>query len=174
MDYSCNPHTYQTDNLKWLKSFKVFTAIIAGPLVCLTLITTSGLLLLVARRAAAQRSERLRWQGVLTVISTTAAYLASYLPAMLFYAAREITPSVDQFITIKRVAYFLTNMNIMANFFVYSLTVSSFREFLIKRVTRLPGTSSLVVRLRPRHVMQVGGNSSAELRKEGPVHETLF
>ena len=100
-----------------------------------TLIVTSVLLLIVASRAASQHGETLRWEGVTTVLLTVGVFFLSYLPFSLWLMA--YLCGVEKSTTSIRAIIHITNLNIMANFFVYSLTVRSFRHFLKVKISEL-------------------------------------
>ena len=83
---------------------------------------TSGLMLWEARRVAGHHNQRLRWEGVMTVLLTCTVYYISFIPHTLTSAIK----SREYF----KFAEFLLNLNIISNFFIYTLTVKSFRTFL--------------------------------------------
>ena len=125
LDYTCD-YTQHIAPSWMLRASEVFTF---GriTLALIVLITTSVLLLLKARKLALKRGKTLRWQGVVTVTMTTAVYLISSIPwAMVSLLSLVITLNVAAW----RTALFISNLNIMANFYVYSLNVQSFRHFI--------------------------------------------
>ena len=99
------------------------------------LIGTSITLLVVARKAADRLRDSLRWEGVTTVLVTVAVYLLSTIPplaeAIAVLAKYKINMSASH------AAYQLMRVAVMTNFFIYCLTVSSFREFLKSRILPL-------------------------------------
>ena len=132
LDYTCS--YMQTDAPAWLEwSAAVFT--FGGLLLAfIVLVLTSSLLLLKARKLALERGKCLRWQGVLTVVTTTVVYLVSNLPwFVVTLSSLAVSPSTSTW----RAVLFISNLNIMANFYVYSLTVASFREFLCTSARQL-------------------------------------
>ena len=84
---------------------------------------TSVLLLHEARRVAYTHRQHLRWEGVVTVLLTCIAYYISSLPHTFLLFFQD-----DNYL---KVAEFLLNINVMINFWVYTLTVRSFRTFLV-------------------------------------------
>jgi len=102
---------------------------------CTTLLVTSVLLLIVASRAASRHGETLRWEGVTTVLLTVGVFFISFLPygVWIVTASQGIKYSNTSLLVITH----LTNLNVMANFFVYSLTVRSFRHFLKVKISEL-------------------------------------
>ena len=100
-----------------------------------TIITSTVLILKEARNFVRRKHEKLRWQGIMTVVFTATVYSLSFLPITVYFIAKplvEISLSVPGPFHIEyyRVASSVVNCNILANFFVYSLTVDSFRSFL--------------------------------------------
>ena len=105
------------------------SAIIPTSLIILT--TFSTLYYLIESRKAAERSGgRMRWQGMVTVTVTAICYCISVLPF-----------TISLFITFRsncnftRTAWYLTAINIMSNFYIYSLTIPSFRRFIWLKVS---------------------------------------
>ena len=113
----------------------------------LTLTITSVLILIVARRSATRHGERLRWMGVATVILTVGLYQLSQLPMTVVIISHYVL-GVEPSSTTFRASMQVTHLNIMANFFVYALTVRSFRTFLKLKMTFL--LSFLRMSRRPR------------------------
>ena len=78
--------------------------------------------------------ERLRWQGIITVVLNAAVYTLSFLPMIIYFATEPLIEKDPMprhfFVEFYRVATSALSFNLLANFFVYSLTVSSFRSFL--------------------------------------------
>ena len=92
----------------------------------LVVILTSLLLVAEAKRAAARANRAVRWPGILTVVLTGAVVVISFGPIAVFWLTDEKNYSAE---TIRSAAT-LFNLNFMANFFIYAMTVQSFREFL--------------------------------------------
>ena len=98
----------------------------------MTLVT----LLIVAKKAANDHRERLKWEGVTTVLFTVGVFYVSYLPFVAFNLVLDILdynadPRID------RALLSLQYLNILANIFVYSLTIQSFRNFLKVKICQL-------------------------------------
>ena len=91
-----------------------------------TVIITSLLLVEEAKRVASKNNRAVRWEGILTVILTGAVVVISFGPIALLWLA----PSINFSPTILRTFGVLFNLNVMTNFFIYAMTVQSFREFL--------------------------------------------
>ena len=103
----------------------------------IAIIVTSVLLLTVARKSAARHGSTLRWEGVITVLLTVGVLLVSQLPYLLLFVVLVFKLLVPANLTAVRAVIHLTSLNIMSNFFVYSLTVRSFRNFLKMKISLL-------------------------------------
>ena len=86
----------------------------------------------VARRVRKESS--LRWQGILTVVLTATVFLLSTVPWTLHRIAEPfLSPPPDNVYfhtTLKRVAEYLSMLSVASNFYVYCVTVPSFRRLL--------------------------------------------
>jgi hypothetical protein len=68
-----------------------------------------------------------RWEGISTIVLTVVVLLVSFLPDTVIVVS---TYFGVKYRTAALRTDRLTYLNIMGNFFIYSLTVPSFREFL--------------------------------------------
>ena len=103
-----------------------------------TLVVSTVLILKEARKVLKRTQESLRWQGITTVISTATIYIIAFLPATVYFVAeRFVEKDPDRpglfHVEFLRVAVGFLQLNILSNFFIYSLTVNSFREFLVTK-----------------------------------------
>ena len=101
----------------------------------ITVILTSLLLVIEAKRAASRNNRAVRWEGILTVILTGAVVVVSFGLILVFW----FTPKIHYSVAITRSAGILFNLNVMANFFIYAMTVQSFREFLKEKLREIFG-----------------------------------
>jgi hypothetical protein len=89
-----------------------------------------------SREASRRGRGRLRWQGILTVTLTAVIFCVASLPKVLVRFSRIFAPmiSVDlefgTYVSLSRISHFLMALNIMSNFYIYCLTVQSFRAFI--------------------------------------------
>jgi hypothetical protein len=127
-EYICTYDFYSPSIPKWFPMYGVIISLIGSILMYTTLIVTSILILVTARRAASRQRESVKWEGITTVVLTVVVLLVSYLPytVSLVSSVFGVKYSSNLWRTFSRLTY----LNIMANFFIYSLTVPSFREFL--------------------------------------------
>lgn len=145
--YFCNP-TFVSPKWKLLLPISFF---VIGVIPNLIIIITTVFLLYQAKQAVASKDNqgknsgkgKLKWQGIMTVVLTASAYIVSYLPVTVYFiAANFVKMNFEDLgwfhLDYHRVAVSLTHTNIMANFFVYSLTVESFRIFLKQTMTCTP------------------------------------
>ena len=119
---------------------------ILRPVIALVVIIIPGAVVLVstvlilreARKAVRRTSESLRWQGITTVVLTATVYVAAFLPYTVycisepFVAKDPDTPGVFH-VEFFRFAAGILEVHILSNFFIYSLTVTSFRVFLVSK-----------------------------------------
>ena len=81
------------------------------------------------------RKTKMKWQGIITVVLTATVFVMSYLPVSIYFMVANYVSknpaSLGWFhLDFHRVAVSLIHTNITANFYIYSLTVRSFRVFL--------------------------------------------
>ena len=115
------------------------------------MIATSALLLMAAKRSAARQGHGLQGSGVITVLLTVMVLIISNVPLFMMLVMETMIPGFEVGGTTWRVAAFLQYLNIMANFFIYALTVSSFKEFLkVKTLTLLSSLGVTIEGQRPQ------------------------
>ena len=134
-DYRVYDGSYQYTKTIWTILLPV-TALIALFAPNVTIIVSTVLLLKEAKKAVKGTRESLRWQGIMTVVLTATVYSVSYLPITVYFIAEDLVEKYQEpaafFMEFYRVAGSVMIFNILSNFFVYSLTVDSFRSFLKK------------------------------------------
>ena len=121
----------------WLYIKPLFILIFLLAPIGLVMITSLYLLVL-AKRVAHRGRENLKWQGIVTTVTTATVFCISFLP-LLVYLMLELI--LDQkFASLKMYDHFciaalsIYSLNIISNFYIYSLTVSSFRCFVLSRL----------------------------------------
>jgi hypothetical protein len=137
--YFCNP-TFSSP--KW-KLLVPISFVAKGVIPNIMIMFTTTFLLYKANKSIKNREKagkgKLKWQGVMTVVLTASMYIISYLPVTVYFIAANFV-SFDPsdlgwfHLEFHRVAVSLTHTNIMSNFFVYSLTVDSFRTFVKQKM----------------------------------------
>ena len=97
-----------------------------------------------ARKSAKRVHGSVPWQGALTVVLTAVFYCISTLPISVYYIGNRFvsqdptTPFLFQFY---RMAFYLAMLNVMCNFYIYALTIKSFRRFLLSKVAPIVSVS---------------------------------
>ena len=101
-------------------------------------VVSTVLILREARKLVRRTRENLRWQGITTVVLTATVYVTAFLPYTIYFMAEPFVkkdpdnPGVF-YVEFFRVANGILEFHILSNFFIYSLTVTSFRRFLVKK-----------------------------------------
>ena len=105
-------------------------------------VISTAWLLFTAKNAVKDSRRGLKWQGILTVSITALLHTASFLPYNIYFMAE---PFVQKdpvnpgpfYIEFYRASSGFMALHVLSNFFVYSLTVASFRDFLLKHIRRM-------------------------------------
>ena len=137
-EYNCNYDHYSSSAPTWYLVYYVISVLLVSILPYTTLIVTSILILVTARRAAFLQKRSVKWKGVTTVVLTVVVLLVSFLPYVVVLMSHIF--GVKYSGTLWRASIRITYLNIMANFFIYSLTVPSFREFLKLKMSAILST----------------------------------
>ena len=156
LNYISYTLSYRTDRAPvWLNWYSLVCSSLVILIPCLILAVASVLIFMVAQKAATRHNERLRREGTVAVLLTVGVFFVSFLPNCIIDVAWNagIGPS-DFDDTLLRTTYFLTYFNTMANFYVYSLTVRSFRRFLREKISELLRLNSFFVSLTADVQMQ--------------------
>ena len=101
---------------------------------CLVVLTTFCLLI-EAKKVVSRSRESLKWQGIMTTVLTATVFCLSLLPYTAYRVGESIV-TVDErsnssfHTTFYRVAISFLSLNTISNFYIYCLTVSSFRAFI--------------------------------------------
>ena len=119
--------------------FYVFETTVTLLLPCVIVIVAAipTLRVLFKGREVSKRAHgKLRWQGILTVILTAAVLCTSCLPYLIFFYIkhRQYLKDPKTLADLYRVARYLPLLNIVSNFYIYCLTVVSFRKFLLSKL----------------------------------------
>ena len=143
--------TYEIDfNVSYSRDGATSTRLVVGSLqitIIAIIILTSVLtlrLLFKARDISRRGNGSVRWQGILTVSLTAAVFCISSLPSFLYFIAEPFVDEAEPLpgffhVQLKRISEYSYLVNVMSNFYIYSLTVPSFRRFLRTHVFFLSG-----------------------------------
>jgi hypothetical protein len=119
-----------------LKNWQGVVLILWLTIPSVVVIAMSTLVLKEARKAR-REGESLKWRGVSTVLLTAALFCVSTIPTVLLLLAKYIVGNgipLSTEVKYRRSAGFLKQLNIMANIYIYTITVPSFRQFLRSRI----------------------------------------
>ena len=99
------------------------------------IVSTTLCLLIEARKIVSRSRECLKWPGIVTTVLTATVFSLSSLPYTAYIVGESIVSVDDKskssfYTTFFRVALSLTYLNIISNFYIYSLTLTSFRAFI--------------------------------------------
>ena len=132
----------------------MITALVVKIPIVLVIAATSGIMiyLLKSRKAARQTGGDQRWQGILTVVATAIVYCVAMVPQSVdnFFINfdKKINPATG------RTLGLLFTLNIMMNFYIYSLTIPSFRNFVKVNASKMWGTVTKYIRFYGRYEAQ--------------------
>ena len=128
--YMCEYSYFNSRLPEWYTYYALITFIGVPAISVLTIIATSILLLVIAKGVAAQHGDSLRWKGISTVLLTVGVLLISQIGWWVMSSTIRGGGS-------QRILINLQFLNIMANFFIYSLTVPSFRLSLKLKISQI-------------------------------------
>ena len=122
------------------------------------IVATSVHLLVIAKQVASRRREGLKWQGIITTVLTATVFCLSLLPwfVMMLMKDTDYWSNWDLVTTLTfvRTALSLLYLNTMCNFYIYCLTVTSFRNFVVSRLQLLTQTLTFsVTRGKVKHFL---------------------
>ena len=130
-DYTCSPIIWKP--LGWtLYDISCGLSVLLPTIV---IVVSSVVLVVLAKRVADRGPGGLQWQGVLTVLLTVAAHIAAALPLEIFYitagiSRRSSNPNNSYLEKIYRYGWFIGTLTVTINFYIFTLTLKSFRDFL--------------------------------------------
>jgi hypothetical protein len=109
------------------------TLIILSATICITIY------LVKSRRAAKKSGGDKRWHGIVTVVLTATVYCITTLPhiSLFVISISNKVSEKDTRVNLERFLESLVTLNIMCNFFIYSLTIPSLREFLKSKASQI-------------------------------------
>ena len=138
--YAC-VYDFSSHIWKYLHSL---LGLLLGVLPTLLIVATSVHLLVIAKQVASRRGEGLKWQGIITTVLTATVFCLSLLPAFMVLGMKGSMSNWDLVTILKftRIALSLMFLNTMCNFYIYCLTVTSFRNFVLSRLQLLTQTTS--------------------------------
>ena len=134
--FTCN-YKFTADIWAELKRI-IFIVTLLIPNIITVATTIPTLMYLAAARKSAKRVRgSVPWQGALTVALTAIIYCLSTLPNFVYHildVEREIQESSLFQFPFYRISESLLMINIISNFYIYTLTIRSFRRFLFSKI----------------------------------------
>ena len=135
-DYNC-VFNDSSPTLHWLKPLLAILLIFIPA--CLVVVTTI-LILVEARKVALRSGNNLRWQGRITAVASASFFCISVIPLVIYRVLEPILKEEENnhdffFEHFYRVVISFPFINTISNFYIYCLTVASFREFVLSRVS---------------------------------------
>ena len=135
-----NDETNSIQNKGWylitLSIELLSSLIIIGAPILVTIFSMLTLKLLFEARQVSRRSRgSLRWQGIVTVVVTGTAFCLSMLPYSILLVLKYYNERLHLYKYLHLPLQFLTFVNAASNFFIYCLTVKSFRTFLSTKIS---------------------------------------
>ena len=127
--YGCSYHFWSSNTWSSYLLPLLYILLVILPM-CLV-VTTSICLLIIAKKVASRRREDLKWQGITTTVLTAAVNCISWLPQIV---TQFLAMQVETSITSWRVAVSFLHLNTICNFYIYCLSVTSFRNFVRSRL----------------------------------------
>ena len=135
--YSCTAIITANSMRKTKKILSFLVTVAPIPIIIATTIPT--LQYLAAAKKSARRVRGTNpWQGALTTALTAIVYCISAIPISVYFicktfAGENHTDILDRHLF--RIGMFMTIIQVISNFFVYTLTIKSFRRFLELKVS---------------------------------------
>ena len=158
LDYNCESYGQWKPLENLLYCIAVGFSILTSNAITLV---SSVMLIFVAKRATERGLGELQWQGIMTVLLTVAVHTVATLPFGIYFVGCQFSNSTFFDVQLYRYALYIALLDTMANFYIYTLTLSSFREFLKLRIKAL---SSLLIRRRGLNVDRTTGEESERQR----------
>ena len=138
LDYNCDYYSPSEDSI--IPTITSALVGLSGVVTTTITVVSSFMLIAIARNVAMRGPGELQWQGIVTVLLTAAAYLLSTLPGSVYllgsYFVDPSQPEIFHFwrVYLYRFSAFIAILNVLFNFYIYTLTLTSFREFLWSRI----------------------------------------
>ena len=126
---------YKYTSELWNKLHFLELSYIAALIMIIVVIYTSAHSLVIlarAQRAGESRGETIQWQGVTTILLTVIVFQVSMLPCLVMHGLEKLAGDErkrDLYVPV-RITSALVQLNVIANFYIYCMTVASFRKFL--------------------------------------------
>ena len=123
---------YSADVWQWLRPL-IMTLVHFIP-TCLVVGSTINLMV-IAKRVVKRSRGSLKWQGIITTVLTATVSCASTIPYVVYTVSQAVVQTENKSQSFFHTTFFRLGisflfLNTISNFYIYSLTVKSFRKFL--------------------------------------------
>ena len=144
-DYRTYTCEYGYNSYTWKKiqaPMFVMSALVPNTVMIITTVPTLKYLVK-ARKSAKRAKNNAPWQGALTVALTAIVYFLSTMPATVYFVGSTFVHEENRgFNILYRYGIFLGMLNITSNFFIYALTIKTFRRYLLANIEKMATTIS--------------------------------
>ena len=123
-----------------------------------------------ARKSARRVQGSVPWQGAATVALTAAVYCLSTLPNFVYHIGEsfvEADATSSFHFQFYQLSESMLMINIMANFYIYTLTIKSFRKFILSKILFV-----LPLSLKTSRSMTSTGNNNKNMKLLKPTFES--
>ena len=169
--YNCE-YMYQADVWKKMAPIiAVFTLFLPNIVILATTVPTLKYLA-TAWKSARRARASFPLQGTLTVALTATIYCITTLPLFVFYIVKEDPPTLSQ-VRLNRIANFMCIINIMSNFYIYTLTIKSFRAFLSSRISSILSACLPTITTSGRTYISISNSHLIQINKNKSRISTL-
>ena len=149
--YNTNTCTYRFSSEVWRLLHPLAMAVSSyAPLVAIIATTIPTLKSLIEARGVSRRGHgNERWQGVVTALLTATVFCISQIPYVICSLIESFAPEKSAVLIspqVWRVLKYLLQLNIMSNFYIYTLTVTSFRSYLWTKIGNIFNCSDTIRR----------------------------
>lgn len=167
--YLCD-YTFSHRVWKWL--LPLMTSFVIYMPTVLTGLSTVPLIVYMchARKVAKRSGGSRRWQGIMTAVLTACIYSVSVLPYAVYrFVQSSFDPLSFFHIDYFRLSVSFLYLNTISNFYIYCLTVPSFRNFLRARLAMVTGGRRPSYFIAPTTSNTQNGNGK-RLRNQRGIH----
>ena len=136
--YNCNPLLESRDSSTDFRNYLVLAQNIfvnVSPILVIIATTIPTIKYLMKAMRAAKRVQGDRpWRGALTVGLTALIYCISNTPNAVYYLFGIFIPDLHFQFHAYKIGFYMLFLNIMSNFYIYALTIRSFRKFMLVKL----------------------------------------
>ena len=156
-------HISQGISTKWMRIIlnAVVVLFLFIPLIIVILTTSiTSIYLTKSWKLSKLTRAKIRWHGMLTVTVSAIVFFVSILPLSISliasFAQLTLITDAEKNVVFRRWSEFLTTLNVVSNFYIYCLTLPSFRNFVRNKTNNM--VSSSMIRLPTLRSGNVLGN----------------